>query len=807
MKKLCCFILLFNLFLFPIHAEKSQPQDTIQEFGHWDTFYDLLQNGTKVRSTLTKVERVGKLDNGAYITMMELDGVLAYCLDPTILASLGEGFSVDYDFLSWEQKDLLWKYSYYGYGYSGHESKEWYAATQMCIWHELGFYVDAYTMQGSLWDLSSMISEIRDLAYYAGERPSFNGQQFELNFKESYTIYDTNNALHHYSISSKNGVDLVANGNQLTMTIQDINYDKNFSFSYDGYNSCLVYVKPGSQSVMTVSRNEPGSSFDFKIKMVTGDLIVNKLDEYLKPVPSAHQFQLFYDEMMTQPVVINGVSVFSTDNHGLLKLLNILPPLEYKLKEVSATHPFVLNPDEFTVTLLPRQINTIDVINQYRDVQLIIEKSDEEEPDLKLNGAVFEIKDVTDMHAEETTIQLYKISRNSVIQLANYFNFESYQISNDKATIENGVLMASSTGPFTLVGITSSQKEFFQFLVVDDQIDGINIETTTADNDPYFPSLLPTSLQFKGTTGETSIQFVDMRNHNLPLSNTEIFISEDSDGLYPIGNIMTDEVGMVDIELPKNQEFYWKRKEDYLAQPFTVNDVKEGQLIINHLKWGRTYSVCEIKSPDGYELPEDNCQTITMNLDEDIHSLTFPLTNRKRRLDLHFYKADTENLDTKLDNAVFQFNYYPIQNFKQRTKTLGFTGKLYWHTADENGLPRAGVQYYIDTEESFINPISVFTDVEGDVVYTVDDGTYFVKEVGSEMIERYEVKKGQIFFEDLVYGDRIEVCEVVAPVGYHLAQGCRTITVQADDALNEISFNFDNGKIKNYEEIVPNMGI
>lgn len=810
MKKILLIVLLCFGWLVPIQAEEPQPQDTYEELASVEDFRILLTAQIAPMGTLTKIERVGKLDNGAYITMMAMDGTLVYCLDPTILADLGDGFTIDYDAFSWETKDLIWKYTYYGYGYNQHQDTRWYAATQMCIWHLLGFYVDAYTMDGGLWDLSWEMSEIRELALSSGQIPSFHGQTFELNFQEPFTITDTQSALNRYAISSGSGVELIKSGNTLTMTIQDINYQREFSFSYGGYNSCLVYVKPGSQSVISVSRNEPGASFNFRIKLLTGDLIVHKWDEFSNKAPAGQQFQLFYDTLMQQPVLIGGKSVFETNKEGMLKILETLPPGNYILKESKSTQQFVENPTEYPITIEAKKTTEQEVINYYRNVELIIQKWDEEEPELALNGAEFEIIDITDLHSEQISSIHYEISKGSLISLDEYFVADWYLSHHERLELqEDHSLLAVSLGPATLEIGTSEKSELIQFIVVDETFEGLRKVETSGENDPYFPSLNLPTVQFRGITGKQYLQITDFFSNNRPLAQIDVALWEDSEGLTPIYQGITDELGMIDLDslsLSPN-EYFFKNEYSLVAQPFTVFESQEGKLTVPNLKWGRTYSVCEVKAPTGYDLSDDPCQTVTMNLDEGMTSVTLDFYNRKRRIDLHFFKCDTDNFTTKLDDAVFQFIKTPKQRNLEQEITLGFTGRLYWHVSDETGVPLTGVQFHISKDEHFTDYFSVFSDLEGDVILQVEAGLYYVKDTRDDSVRRYFINQGEIFFEDLIYGDTLQVCEVTAPSGYVLAEQCRTITIEADEGMEEIEFNFDNKRIPTYEDSVPKMGM
>ena len=98
----------------------------------------------------------------------------AYCLDPFINISLDSDYqkysSLDKRLLNIDENkwNLINLYAYYGYGYTGHQTPQWYAATQIAIWRVMEPETNSYftnTLNGNR-DLSYeyMVSEIQNLA-------------------------------------------------------------------------------------------------------------------------------------------------------------------------------------------------------------------------------------------------------------------------------------------------------------------------------------------------------------------------------------------------------------------------------------------------------------------------------------------------------------------------------------------------------------------------------------------------------------------------------------------------------------------
>ena len=712
-KLLLIFVLLCNT-LISVYAEEEFTNDeNLNELATHDQEIDEFNLNTFSSPVLNRIRRVGKLNNGAYITMMEMDGTLVYCLNPTLLADLGTGYQIDYDHYSQATKDRLWQFIFFGYQFNGHEDDSWFAATQMCIWNELGFYVDAFTLDGAYWDLSAQINEIRWLVDHARTTPSFHTQTIEVDYNTPFTLIDSNHALEHYDIKSVPGVDLISNNNTLTIQVTDLDYTQNISFSYGASNSCIIYIKPGYQDVISVSRNEPGATFNFQLHVRTGNLIISKLDEFNNPVTSPTAFELYWDADCTQLVSIHGQTTFETNAEGKLSFLNVLPAHTYMLKEIRSGQQFISNPTIYPISIVPNTETTLDVINRYREVQIVIEKSDLEYPNLKLDNAFFEIK-----------------------------------------------------------------------------------ETDAED------------ILFSGLTGSVYLQIVDPLTH-LPESETSIKILDETNAV--VIETITDQWGQVkldDLQL-EEKTYFWKSEKSTENHAFQyTSKTGTGLLHVDHLVWGKSYDICEVQAPNGYEMMENRCQTITMDLEQEESVKFLKFSNQKRRLDLRFYKCDSDDFSLKLNDAVFQFTIKSSQNQVPDQVQRNFTGRLYIHEVDENDNNLVGIPYQISKSLSFNDIVSLeTTDLDGEIIVQLAPGHYYAKNMLTDIITEHHIDTGQIYFQDLTYGDIVNVCEVFPPTGYHIDNSCRDIVIQAGPSVEEILFNFDNSKIETYEEIIPKMGI
>lgn len=79
--------------------------------------------------------------NGGNFFIKTYNGLPVYCIEPWVTISWEDVYDVgtleDYEKLSAQAKEHIAEFSYFGYGYSGHQSGEYYVATQYLIWLEL----------------------------------------------------------------------------------------------------------------------------------------------------------------------------------------------------------------------------------------------------------------------------------------------------------------------------------------------------------------------------------------------------------------------------------------------------------------------------------------------------------------------------------------------------------------------------------------------------------------------------------------------------------------------------------------------
>ena len=280
-----------------IHAEETNTEDdldTITELGYVeDVFPDQTINEDDIMLTDTTSEgsryAMIYIDNQFgydYVTELHVGDKTVFCIEPMELFISGNEYTEDtakWDELSESQRQAIWEINYYGYSYPGHESENYYVATQIMIWQVVtGNWYQPYYMDGSTtYDISNEVNEINNLRSTPQGRPSFNNQTIKMGLNTPVTLTDTKGTLSNYSVNSGNGIDASVNGNDLTVSITSENYDKTLTFSrnFGARDVNIIYGSGGYQRVIYLaSRRDPSPNFKLNFELLYADIEVEKQD-------------------------------------------------------------------------------------------------------------------------------------------------------------------------------------------------------------------------------------------------------------------------------------------------------------------------------------------------------------------------------------------------------------------------------------------------------------------------------------------------------------------------------------------------
>ena len=171
-------------------------------------------------------------------------------------------------------------------------------------------------------------------------------------------LTDTNNVLNNYDFSMS-GIDFVKNGNKLKISSKNIFYDsKDVSgvnyLEAKSRNLICLNASGGYQKVATAGETvDPIPSAFLKVKIGLGNLQIVKYDDYRSVIKGA----VF---SVTDPT--GNVKDYTTDSNGKIIINNVIVG-EYKIKEKSAPHGYLINANTFTANVTVGATATVEVFN------------------------------------------------------------------------------------------------------------------------------------------------------------------------------------------------------------------------------------------------------------------------------------------------------------------------------------------------------------------------------------------------------------------------------------------------------------
>ena len=761
--------------------ENTELQVTEQEIMSVDQFRQYYNNGVdpRLRSTLVRVRRVSDIvGSSIHISIMEVDGMVVFCLDPTVSAGIGEEYTNEYTWwdIDWATRERIWYVIRFGYQQYG--SDNYYIATQILIWRALGYYITPTVNVDS--EIAQIEANINNYGYGVG--PSFANGTFDVEYNVPFDLTDSNGVLGNYNVSCTPGTTCVANGNTLTITITSLNYQKPASISgvygsYAGVDAGVVYVRPGSQSVMSIQFYDPPVSFRLQPRLLTGNLKVNKLDEFGLPAEAGQEFELAFD--------IDFINVIGTFNStlGLLEINDLLPAGTYYIREINTTNPYTVNPTIYQFDIVLNETTEITIINDLREVELLQTKIDEDVGTLLLDGAVYEIKDIT----QATQVQaLDPITGNPLWK-----------------------------DPAETIPVMEWQNAIYEITVITG-----NQYVRLYDPADHSQPLINVDVEFSLLSD---------------MSVIELTLQTDNDGMINVSSSLLDK-----------EETYYYRVVDTVNIP-NINQVfsvytRSTDDILGWanlpLKINRVYEKCEITPPPGYELNDNPCETFTLDLGTGITFREVTNTNKIRMLGIRLIKHSVNNTNMRLNGAVFQVSRFkeawelalepdtfdPITGDlipKEPKVYIGefITGALLIKDNAEgvnyNVYSSADKLLYDDLLSHAVDPLNptladiypptytFTTDSNNEIIRrNLPDDTYFVQKEGELTFTEHYVQQGTIFIDGFRYFTDVEICEVTPPPGYRIdGNACHIVTIEANYGINIV----ENYK-PNMFIIIPNMG-
>lgn len=338
----------------------------------------------------TVIERYREDGHYSFADGMEqilVNNQVAFCIEPSIAVGDGTGYSMS-DFTS-SQHELFNKIIFHGYDNTAKTAQD-YTLAQHALWLNVpGTSIPKVDLV--LPNFQAQYQALMSKVKAHDVKASFDGQTINLKVGESITLTDTNGVLAQSQLMDSAGLQVVKNGNSVTITALNSSAEKN-RLTFKKYPTItsetqvtpILYSHPTDQDIITGGNPKP-VYFNVLVNVEQkGILQINKQGELGEFIPNT-TFQISTASDMSNPITI------TTDEQGLAKVTD-LNAGTYYVKEIKVDSPYILNNEIKTVEILPQQTTTLDVVNQQAQGQFSLTKVDSELPDLLLAGATFEVK-------------------------------------------------------------------------------------------------------------------------------------------------------------------------------------------------------------------------------------------------------------------------------------------------------------------------------------------------------------------------------------------------------------------------------
>ena len=290
---------------------------------------------------------------------IRVDGKISYCLEPDIKILAGKGYKKTnkWDYLSEAKKNKLFLFANYGYEYPGHQSRNYYLATQLLIWDVLGWETTWYTTGGIKIKVTKEVNEIKRLAKLHFITPSFDKTNLFLEVGDEITLKDSNGVLEEYIVNPVPGLTITTSGNSITIRVNEYISDveitgKRKSGILNG--SPIIYDKPYSQELLTINDPLPGR---FALGITIGNPTTIIKEDVLEQLVEGAVFLIGKESDLS-----DGVEYY-TDAAGRISI--DLDPGTYYIQEISVPPLYVLDSTIYEFKVLEEVLKHLEPNTKY----------------------------------------------------------------------------------------------------------------------------------------------------------------------------------------------------------------------------------------------------------------------------------------------------------------------------------------------------------------------------------------------------------------------------------------------------------
>ncbi|MEG0345634.1 MAG: SpaA isopeptide-forming pilin-related protein [Erysipelotrichaceae bacterium] len=321
----------------------------------------------------SKTSRFGQMQK------LYLGGKVVFCVEPWNDAVAGTSGYMAKRFANYEKR--LGYIAYHGY--LTHQTDDWYMASQLMIWEELGWTIDSTDLPY----YDSMKAYINDKANHHADAPSWQDKTYNYNKQIEFT--DPLNSEFHVVGADANGN--LPNG-MIVKRVADTFYinkgtsvagNQNVEFAkYTDFcdNTADIYYDaegtPNSQSVAPLYLNDPiDFNITIRIPSPKGDWKLYKSDDNGKPVQGV-KFK-YGKDLNGTPDSDDGYWIGTTDANGIIVSKDWANGTKIYYQEISAPSNLIVDPTIKSFIIKGNDVVEVSAINKIKKEDLLITKVDE----------------------------------------------------------------------------------------------------------------------------------------------------------------------------------------------------------------------------------------------------------------------------------------------------------------------------------------------------------------------------------------------------------------------------------------------
>ncbi len=484
----------------------------------------------------------------------------------------------------------------------------------------------------------------------------------------------------------------------------------------------------------------------------------------------------------------NILYTIQTDENGEIYLTDI-PIGTYYLRESDCLDFFELNPSVVEIEILANETVEIVFENRYRNVGLQIVKVNEKEE--RLNEAEFVLVDITDKKEQE----IYFLTLGTERELNEFFSQNTRLISSDESVLSTSKTMvhAKKEGEVFLSAVDEkgNLREIILIKTVNYDKGGQSfwMERCKIDEGDLILPDLNDKIIFKGRTGHEYLRLIDPNEDQLPILNQQVSFYANVDDPMPTTVKVTNEFGMIELDDLETGKWFYRLSTDQKMHDIEVVKSK-GELSVQNLKWGRTYLLIETALPWGMTYESSPVTKVECTLDSDQDTQQITVYNRTRKVSLKVIKMD-EGQKKRLNGADFIIK----DTEKDQVLDEKISGALF--------LKDDSDRYFLARDEEMSEIISIIEPNEfNEIFMMLPEGIYYLQKMGEMKaeIQKIEIEKGALIFDDLEINKEYLLYEMEAPAGYIKNEEEIRVNLDPDFLCDQVEMIITNSEIQ-----IPNM--